>query len=95
MLLEMLVEFPALLPTWKKTIFLPFNQEAVHPLWKTLALAVWPLSGDECKQQAFQEWCATSSWHHGGPVPRNGTKALGGSGLAGVVKGTNVHFQHL
>ena len=46
MLLEMLVEFPALLPTWKKTIFLPFNKEAVHPLWKTLALAVWPLSGD-------------------------------------------------
>ena len=92
MLLEMLVDFPALLPTWKKTIFLPLNQEAVHPLWKNLPLAVWPLSGDECKQKAFQERCAISSWRQGGPVPRNGTNALGGSGLAGVVKGRNINF---
>ena len=67
--------------------------KTVQPLWKTLALTVWPLSGG--KQQAFQKLCAMSSWHHGGALSRNGTKTHGGPGLAGVLKGTNVLFQRL
>jgi hypothetical protein len=39
-LLELLVDFPAQLPIAEGTIFLPFEQQAMHPMWKTLRLAV-------------------------------------------------------
>ena len=90
-LLDMLVDFPAKLPISQKTIFLPFDQAAVHPLWKTLALTVWPLSGDECKQQEFQRRCAIP-WR---TSTAKGMQAHGKFGLAGVVKGKNVSFQQL
>ena len=92
LLLDMLVDFPAKLPISQKTIFLPFDQTAVHPLWKTLALTVWPLSGDECKQQEFQRWCAISSWHLGEQALQKGMQAHGKFGLAGVVKGKKCPF---
>ena len=34
-LLELLVDFPAQLPIAEGTIFLPFDQQAIHPVWKT------------------------------------------------------------
>ena len=94
-LLEMLVDFPAKLPRSETTLFLPFDKMAVHPLWKTLALTVWPLSGEECKQQDFQRRCAMSSWLPGERVLQRDTQDLGRSGLAGVLKGRSVPFQHL
>ena len=48
-------------PLSKKTLFVSFNQEAVHPLWKHLALAVWSLTEYECKQQAFHKRYVMSS----------------------------------
>ena len=35
-LLEMLVDYPALFPVSPSTIFLPFTQDEVHPMWRTL-----------------------------------------------------------
>ena len=94
-LLDILVDFPAKLPISQKTLFLPFDQTAVHPLWKTLALTVWPLSGDECKQQEFQRRCAISSLYLGEQVLQKGMQAHGKLGLTGVMKGTGVPFQQL
>ncbi|XP_028402107.1 uncharacterized protein LOC114525097 [Dendronephthya gigantea] len=39
-LLELLVDFPAQLLIAERTIFLPFEQQAIHPMWKNLRLAV-------------------------------------------------------
>ena len=94
-LLEMLVDLPAKLPTSQKTIFVPFDQTAVHPLWKTLALTVWHLSGYECKQEDFQRRCATFSRHLGEQVPRKDMQAHRKLGSVGVLKGKNVPFQQL
>lgn len=46
----------------KTPLFLLFNKTAVHPLRKTLALTVWPPSGNECKQQDFQKRFAICFW---------------------------------
>ena len=41
----MLTGTPYPLPQEKSLLFLPFDQEAVHPLWRSLNLTVWPISG--------------------------------------------------
>ena len=55
---EMKVDHPARLPVSPSTIFLPFSQEDIHPLWRTLQLAVWSISGHFAKHQDFQKKCA-------------------------------------
>ena len=94
-LLEMLVDYPARLPVSPWTIFLPFSQEEVHPLWRTLQLAVWPILRHVSKQQDFQKKCAKFSWHHREEVLRNGTRDHGNYDQAGVFNGRSVHFQLL
>ena len=94
-LLELLTDYPTLLPMTERTIYLPFDPQTTHPLWRTLRLAVWALSGVACKQQAFRMKCAKSCSPHGDRPHRNVMKDHGSSGLAGVCNGTWIHFQHL
>ena len=53
-LIQMLVDRPMLLPQRQSLLFLPFHPTVYHPLWKSLHLTVWPLSGTVTKQQVFQ-----------------------------------------
>ena len=94
-LLELLVDVPAQLPITERTIFLPFEQQAIHPLWKTLRLTVWPLSGLVCKQQVFHQRCARFCWPLGGKALKGDKKDPSSCGLAGVCRGINVPFQLL
>ena len=50
----MLVDIPYPLPKEKTLLSLPFDQEAVHPLWRSLDLTEWPISGKPTKQQDSQ-----------------------------------------
>ena len=61
-LMEMLVYYSARLPALPATILLPFTTEELHSLWKTLQLAVWPISGVVSRQLDFQRKCAKLSW---------------------------------
>lgn len=47
----MLTDVPYPLPKEKSLLSPPFNQEAVHPLWRSPNLTVWPISGGPIKQQ--------------------------------------------
>lgn len=80
----MLVDSPLPLPQRQSLLFLPFQPTAYHPLWKSLHLTVWPLSGTVTKQQAFQRKLLTSCWPRGERPPRSGTQAPRGHGYAGV-----------
>ena len=64
-LIQMLVDCPLLLPQSQSLLFLPFQPTAYHPLWKSLHLTVWPLSGTITKQQAFYRELLTSYWPDG------------------------------
>ena len=93
--LEMLVDIPSILPMSEKTLYLPFNLEAQHPLWRTMKLAVWPLSGIVVEQEAFHHRFVTSLWPRGEKGRKSDTKVHGSFGLAGVCHGISVHFQPL
>ena len=47
----MLTGTPYPLPKEKSLLSLPFDQEAVHPLWRSLNLTVWPISGHPTRRQ--------------------------------------------
>ena len=47
----MLTDIPYPLPKEKSLLWLPFDQEAVHPLWRSLNLTVWPISGHPTRPQ--------------------------------------------
>ena len=51
-LLLMLKDSPLRLHREISLLSLPFDPEVVHPLWRSLRLNVWPISGDHTKQQA-------------------------------------------
>ena len=74
---------------------LPFNSEAIHPLWRSLKLAVWPVSGNAADWVAFPSRSQMSSWHHGEKGPKSVMKAHGNVGTASACRGINVPFQHL
>ena len=87
-LMEMLVDYPARLPALLAvTIFLPFAPEEVHPLWKTLQLAVWQISGVVSRQLDFQKKCAKLSWRYGGSLHNKDMKDHGKYGRVGVFNG--------
>ena len=94
-LIQMLVDSPLLLPQRQSLLFLPFQPTAYHPMWKSLHLTVWPLSGAVTKQQAFQRKLLTSCWPRGERPHISGTEAPGGHGYAGVLNGVPVPFQLL
>ena len=94
LMLQLFIDIPAILPMSEHSIYLPFNRQARHPLWRALKLAVWPLSGDAVKQEAFHHRCATYSWPPG-EMDQKDTKVPGSYGLAGVCQGIPVHFQPL
>ena len=54
LLLEMLMDLPALLPIHAKLLHLPMFPSQVHPLIeKKINLAVWPVSGNPSKSKGF------------------------------------------
>ena len=95
LLLEMLVNIPSLLPMTETSLYLPFDREAQHPLWRTMKLAVWPLSGNVVEQEVFHRKFVTSLWPPGEKERKRDMKVLGDFGLTGVSHGINVHFQPL
>ena len=58
LLLEMLMDLPALLPLHAKLLHLPMFPSQVHPLIeKKINLAVWPVSGNPSKSEGFLKGC--------------------------------------
>ena len=95
LLLEMLVNIPSLLPMTETSLYLPFDRETQHPLWRTMKLAVWPLSGNVVEQEVCHRKFVTSLWPPADKERKRDMKVLGDFGLAGVSHGINVHFQPL
>jgi len=94
-LLELLVDFPLMLPSDPLLLTDPFGQP--HPLMTAgqLQLAAWKLSGSDNKQLEFQEKLH-NSWHPGGAkelIPH--IRVLGNDGIAGVLNSKLIPFHAL
>ena len=86
-LLEMLVDYPRLLPQRPHLISLPFEPEKEHPLQHKLHLTVWPVSASAIAQRDFQQRLQEFSCPRGVRLPRNYILDRGTLGQAGVVNG--------
>ena len=49
----MLMGAPYRLPKERTLLSLPFDPEAIHPLWRSLNLTVWPISGKPTRRPVF------------------------------------------
>lgn len=91
-LLELLVDFPRLLPQWQDLILQVEGMDLPEILPQ---LAVWPISPNDLKQKNFQKELRSSSWHPGDRrQPSHMTRCFR-DGFAGVRNGTQIPFRDL
>ena len=86
-MLNLLTDFPKLLPRSKKQLMLPFDQNKIHPLWRKMHLLVCPLSGDSCKTKVFRRRLKTLSYSPGGQLPGNNTIPTYKNGIHIAIEG--------
>ena len=91
LLIGMLIDYPVYLGNNKEHLTDLSNPGAFHPLFPTLKLAVWKISGDSSRQLAFQTQLSNSCQTALRPQPPNHTTAHGLSGVAGVINGKVIH----
>ena len=86
-LLEMLVDYPRLLPQRPHLISLSFGPEKEHPLQHKLHLTVWPVSASAIAQRDFKQRLQEFACPRGVRLPRNDILDRGTLEQAGVVNG--------
>ena len=91
-LLEMLVDFPILLPHMEDLI-IPTHLEGVPAVLPHLV--EWLISGNVSKTKKFQKRAQSCCSHHGDRSLPNPMTHCSGSGLTGVINGIQIPFQDL
>jgi len=95
MLLELLTDFPRVLPVDPALLTGPFGEP--HPLMASgqLQLAAWKLSGIGSWQEEFQKKLPSYWPPDGARAPMIPTRVAGNDGIAGVLKGKLIPFRAL
>jgi len=88
-ILEMLEEFPRLLPVREDLVILQSEQDFIMSQGVP-TLVAWPISGNPLHHKEFLQKLQTSSWHPGGLRQNQTTIRCLQSGLAGVSQGTEI-----
>ena len=91
-LLEVLVDFPILLP-YMEDLIIPTHPEGVPAVLPQLA--AWLISGNVSKTKKFRRRAQSCCLHHGDRSLPNPMTHYSGSGLTGVINGTQIPFQDL
>ena len=82
LLMDLVIDYPVYLGNNPNLLTDVSHPKAVHPLFPALKLAVWTISGDSSKQQAFQlSTCSPTALR---PRPPKHITVPGLSGVAGV-----------
>ena len=90
----MLMGAPYRLPKERTLLSLPFDREAIHPLWRSLNLTVWPISGKPARQLVSPRKWLQFFWHPGPSHHRSVTRVPGECGVSGAPPGAFAPFQH-
>ena len=91
-LLELLVDFPRLLPR-RKDLIIPTHAECMPGM--VPQLAAWLISGDATRTRKFQRRAQSCSWPPGDRNHHGHMTHSSGSGLTGVMNGTPIPFLDL
>ena len=94
-LLQMLVSFPVLLPETRDILTSPRGEHRPMAMEGHLPLAAWPISGSRTAAEDFQKGLSRCSAGPGGAQRSLHMLQLGDSGVAGVLNGAYIPFQHL
>ena len=92
LLLELLIDYPVYLGNDPDLLEDVSNPGTIHPLFPSLRLAVWKISGNLSQQRAFQRQLPNSSPTVSRPQPPNPTTAHGLSGVVGVRNGKVIQY---
>ena len=94
-LMNMLIDFPLLLPRKEDTLYLPAHPQLLHPLRKKLQLLVCHLSRSSLREEAFRLGLQKSSCNLGERVHKSSTRLTTSDGKSSVVQGVLIPFQLL
>ena len=94
LVLEMLVDFPRLLPRREDLVISPTEKEFIMPAGVP-QLAAWPLSGRNVEQEAFQRKLLGYSGHHGEGKQHLIMNQSSENGVAGARRGIEIPFRDL
>ena len=94
-LTSMLIAQPIILPRTSKLLYLPAEQERIHPLSRTMNLLFCQVSGSYSKVEIFQTQLQTLLSNPGGMEPRNNTQHICDSGKSTVVNKRLIPFHQL
>ena len=94
-LMQMLIDYPLLIPPQEKLLHLPYNPTKVHQLHKTMWLLACHLSGDVSKTKEFQSQLPNISSSHGEPLRRNSTVRTSEIGRFSVIPKGFIQFRLL
>lgn len=94
-LMNMLIDFPLILPRKEDTLYLPAHPQLLHPLHKKLQLLVCRLSGISSQAEEFRLALQRSSCNLGVLVHKSNTTLTTKDGECSVVQGVLIPFQHL
>ena len=92
LLIELIVDYPVYLGNNPKLLQDVTEPGVIHPLFPSLKLAVWKISGDATKQWKFQKKLSSSCGKASRAQPPKLTMSPGLSGVAGVRKGKVIPY---
>ena len=87
LLIDLVIDYPIYLGSDPNLLTDVSHPKAIHPLYPALKLAVWRISGDIMKQQAFHQQLSTCSPTVLRPQPPRHATVPGLNGVAGVKDG--------
>ena len=94
-LAKLLIKPPILLPQARKSLILPTDKSAVHPLITKMKMLACYLSGIPSESKAFQKDLQTSLCNHGEMAPENNIQFICQNGFNFAVKGTSIPLEQL
>ena len=94
-LMNMLIDFPLMLPRKEDTLHLPAQPQLPHPLHKKLQLLACRLSGISSQAEEFRQGLHRSLCNPGAQVPKNSIRLTTSEGRSSVVQGVLIPFHLL
>ena len=94
-LMNMLINYPIILPRGKETLYLPAQPQLVHALHNKLELLLCHLSGNSSMTKEFRGKLLKSSKTRGEREPKSTIQHISSDGNATVVQEVSIPFQRL
>ena len=94
-LMNMLIDFPLMLPRKEDTLHLPAQPQLPHPLHKKLQLLACRLSGISSQAEEFRQGLHRSLCNPGAQVPKSSIRLTTSEGRSSVVQGVLIPFHLL